>query len=148
MTTLTKEEKLKAIKRFLTEDQYKYAEDILNALDKNGDFFDVKWFTDIVSIPLSELDKDPCVSSIDALLDLLTKYREDGFCEVAAIVYNEIHLKGTFRENYYAFEKRLEHHVKSWVRANAKTDAEIREEIQKHELAIQQLRTKLTDIRD
>ena len=148
MTTLTKEEKLKAIKRFLTEDQYKYAEDILNALDKNGDFFDLKWFTDVVSIPLSELDKDPCVSSIDALSDLLRKYREEGFCEVAAIVFNEIHLKGTFCENHYAFEKRLEHHVKSWARANAKTDAEIREEITQHEREIRKLRAQLTDIRD
>ena len=148
MTTLTKDDKRQFIKRFLTEEQYRYVDDILAALDKDDTLFELKYFTDIVAIPLSGLTDDPLVSSIDALSDLLRKYREQGFSEVSSIEWNEIHLRGTFKENDYAFEQRIKYHVQSWINVNEKTDAEIRAEIRKHEDAIQQLRTRLSDIRD
>lgn len=148
MTTLTKEEKRDFIRRFLSESQYYLIDDILQALDSDGEFFNVKYLTQATTITVPELHYDELVCPLDALSDLINKYRSQGYTDIPIISWEGIHLNGTFQESFEQFEDRVEHYVKCWLSKHYMSESEIREKITQHEKAIRELRTRLNDQRD
>lgn len=145
MKALTDDNKRSLVKRFLSEEQYRYADAIVNFIEKIPNGFTQNYYEAVVSISLAELQSDPLVSPVDALSDLLAKYKGMGYYDISSIEYNEFRLTGTFQETIEQFEARIKHSVNCWLSANVKTEAEIRTEIQLHESAIQQLKELLTD---
>lgn len=148
MKPLTDDDKRSLVKQFLSEGQYRYVDAIVDFIEKIPNGFTSKYYEAVVSITLNELKSDPCVSPVDALSDLLAKYKGMGYYDISSIDWNDIRLTGTFQETTEQFEARIQHDVNCWLSANVKTEAEIKAEIKLHESAIQQLRTQLTDIRD
>lgn len=144
----TLEEKRDLVKRYLRVDQYRYVDDIVSWLENIDGGFRREWYTDIATITKDDVDSDPCVSPLNALMDLIQKYKEEGFSEISIISWEGIHLKGTFLETEEQFLHRFGEYVSAWLKTHEKDEAKIREEITQHEREIQKLRAQLTDIRD
>lgn len=144
----TVEEKRKLIKRYITPSQYHYVDDIVSWLDAMDDGFRRSWYSATTVITAHELNSDPCVSPLDALSDIIRKYKEQGFTEIPIISWEGIHLTGRFLESEEQFYNRLKELTKAWLTTHEKDEAKIREEIAQHEREIQRLRTQLSDIRE
>lgn len=144
----TVEEKRDLVKRYLREDQYKYVDDIVSWLETIGNGFRRGWYTATATITKDDVNSDPCVSPLNALSDLIQKYKEEGFSEIPIISWEGIHLAGTFLETEEHFFRKIGTYVSAWLKTHEKDEAKIREEIAQHEREIQKLRAQLTDIRD
>ena len=144
----TVEEKRDLVKRYLREDQYKYVDDIVSWLDNIGNGFRRGWYTATATITKDDINSDPCVSPLNALSDLIQKYKEDGFSEIPIISWEGIHLAGTFLETEEHFFHKIGAYVSAWLKTNEKDEAKIKEEIAQHEREIQKLRAQLTDTRN
>lgn len=144
----TIEEKRNLVKSYLREDQYRYVDDIVSWLETIGNGFRRGWYTATATITKDDVNSDPCVSPLNALMDLIQKYKEEGFTEIPIISWEGIHLKGTFLETEEQFLRKIGEYVAAWLKTHEKDEAKIRDEIAQHEREIQKLRAQLTDIRD
>lgn len=144
----TLEEKRDLVKRYLRKDQYRYVDDIISWLETTANGFRLGWYTATATITKDDVNSDPCVSPLNALMDLIQKYKEQGYSEIPLISWEGIHLAGTFLETEEHFLHKIGGYVSAWLKTNEKDEAKIREEIAQHEREIQRLRTQLSDIRD
>lgn len=144
----TVEEKRNLVKRYLRENQYRYVDDIVSWLESIDNGFRRGWYTATATITKDDVNSDPCVSPLNALMDLIQKYKEEGFSEIPIISWEGIHLTGTFLETEEQFLRKIGEYISAWLKTHEKDEGKIREEIAQHEREIRKLRAQLTDIRD